>query len=354
MRILHTSDIHLDSRLSSRLSPDKAKVRKRELLSNLSRLLSEAKRLGCEAMIIAGDLFDSERVSARALDTALDAISSCPELSVFYLPGNHEKSAIISSGKSLPKNLFIFGEDWTYFKARGVVIAGRSRCSENMFESLDFAEDTVNIAVLHGELRDRSAAPDTVGIRDASEKNINYIALGHYHSYREYPIAGGGIAVYSGTPEGRGFDECGECGFVLIDTEEGLRHKFIRFAKRVIHNIKVDITGKRNLGEVHSAAVSALSGIRREDLVRLELAGERELTLWLDGEAIKDKLGEHYFSFEVKDNTRLHLNIEDYRYDRSLRGEFIRLVSSREDLDELTKERVIETGLYALMGEEIG
>ena len=58
MRIIHTSDIHLDSPLTSRLSANKIRERRRELLSGFGRLVDEAKTQGTEAIIIAGDLFD--------------------------------------------------------------------------------------------------------------------------------------------------------------------------------------------------------------------------------------------------------------------------------------------------------
>ena len=42
MKILHTSDIHLDSALTSKLPPHKAKERRAELFSALRRLMNEA------------------------------------------------------------------------------------------------------------------------------------------------------------------------------------------------------------------------------------------------------------------------------------------------------------------------
>ena len=42
---------------------------------------------------------------------------------------------------------------------------------------------------------------------------------------------------------------------------------------------------------------------------------------------------------------------EDFSRDRTLKGEFVRTVNSRVDLDAETKERIIEMGLYALLGE---
>ena len=62
MKILHTSDLHLDSPLTTRLDSKKVRERKNELLLSFKRLSELADREGSEAFIIAGDLFDSERI----------------------------------------------------------------------------------------------------------------------------------------------------------------------------------------------------------------------------------------------------------------------------------------------------
>jgi hypothetical protein len=46
------------------------------------------------------------------------------------------------------------------------------------------------------------------------------------------------------------------------------------------------------------------------------------------------------------------VNIEDYLYDKTVRGEFVRTVWE-SDMDELMKRRVIMCGINALKGEEI-
>ncbi len=355
MRIIHTSDLHLDSSLTSSLSSEKAKIRKRELLSNLRRLFEEAVRLSADALIIAGDLFDSERVSERAVDTAIDTISSFPKISVFYLTGNHEKDALASSGKALPENLFLFGGEWTYFKAGEVVIAGRSCCCADMFDTLSFKKGEKNIAVLHGELRDRSSAPNIIGIRDAADKNIGYLALGHYHGYKSYSLGNRGAAVYSGTPEGRGFDECGRCGFVLIDTDapSGIKYEFIPFAKRSILIEKADITGISGFGQLLSLCAETVADIPKEDILRIELVGERERGLWIDTAVLEEKLSGGFFHLEVKNSSSLSVKLEDCLFDKSLKGEFVRKVYEKEGLDGDIANMIIEMGLAALAGEDI-
>lgn len=355
MKIIHTSDIHLDSPLTSRLPEGKVRERRSELLIGFRRLFSSAAQLGAEAIIIAGDLFDSGKVSKRALDTALDIIDSNSNVTVYYLPGNHEGDALVASGRRLPNNLMIFGKEWTYFTKGGVTIAGRSEIADNMFASLNLpSTGESNIVVLHGELRDKSSAPESIGLAEAAEKNIDYMALGHYHSYSVTAIDDRGAAVYSGTPEGRGFDEAGEKGFVVIDADgKRVRHSFIKAAKRQLHIVPLDLTGVSRTADLAERVRKSLSAIPYSDLVRLELTGKYSPDLWKDTEGLKKEFFDRFYYFEIKDSSRPAINPEDYRFDKSLKGEFIRTVSEDATLDEETKEKIIMCGINALMGEEL-
>ncbi len=351
MKILHTSDIHIDSPMTARLPSSKIKERRKELISNFSSLVACAREEGCTAVIIAGDLFDSESVSRRAKDAVLDTITAARDIIFFYLKGNHEGDALTNS-TVLPTNLCIFGENWSYFDADGLTVAGRSACDENMFSTLKLSPETKNIVVLHGELRDRTASPEVIGRLDAMGKNIDYMALGHYHSHSAEKIDSRGIAVYSGTPEGRGFDEAFECGYVVIDTDT-MDFRFVPFAKRRLRIAKLPLDGMTKPSEIIEGAERLLRDIPRSDLIRLELCGEYIPELWRDTEAIEKKFADRFYHFEVKDSSKIKIDPENYKYDKSFKGEFIRTVSADETLDEDKKAKIIAAGLYALMGENI-
>lgn len=354
MKIIHTSDIHLDSPLSSRLPSDKVRERRRELISGFGRLVSEAGSLGARAILISGDLFDSTRVSKKAIDTALDVIEENSRIEFFYLQGNHEGNALSAHGRALPENLKTFGDDWTYYDLGDVIIAGRNLIQEGMFKSLTLPSDKKNIVLLHGEVRDKTSQPDAIGITEAKEKNIDYIALGHYHSHQTFGIDDRGVAVYSGTPEGRGFDEVGTKGYVLIETEgRVVSYSFRPFAKRTLHLIKLDITGLARASEIAERAEKELRSIPYWDIVRLEIVGRYTPSLFKDFDSIIREYKDSFYYFEIKDSSRIAIDPEDYKYDKSLKGEFIRTVSADSTLDEETKEKIIACGINALMGEEL-
>ncbi len=353
MKIIHTSDIHLDSPLTARLTPSAAKERKRELVASFRQLIDDAVNISADAVIIAGDLFDNEKVTERTLESVMGFIEGAKGVTFFYLTGNHEKDRLLSSGVSLPENLKIFGEDWTYFKLGGHTVAGRSTVAEGMFSSLVLDKADTNIVVLHGELSEYSGK-EKIAISEFSHHPIDYLALGHYHTYSERRINDRTVAVYSGTPEGRGFDETGDKGYVLIDTSgERINSRLIKRAMRTLHLTEVDITGANKEIEIENRVSYAISQIDSRDLIRVVLTGEHEPEVKRDTESLKERFASRYFYLEVKDESRLRISAEDYKNDKSLKGEFIRLVMAKEALSDEEKAAVIECGLRALAGEAI-
>ena len=66
MKIIHTADVHLDSKLNRHLDDRRAKERRDELLITFQRMVQYADKEGVEAILIAGDLFDVAKISATA------------------------------------------------------------------------------------------------------------------------------------------------------------------------------------------------------------------------------------------------------------------------------------------------
>ena len=91
--------------------------------------------------------------------------------------------------------------------------------------------------------------------------------------------------------------------------------------------------------------------IPHTDIVRAVLVGHYQLELKKDHLAILNQLRSRFYFFEIRDESRLFHSPEIYKNDKSLKGEFIRLVLSDDSLTESQKERIIGFGLSALVGE---
>ena len=352
MKILHTSDLHLNSKMNSKLGKEKAAERKRELLLNFKRITEIAKALGCRAFIIAGDLFDTEKISVSVRKSVLDIISACKETMFLYLPGNHEKDAVTNG--DIPENLLVFEKEWTYFLIDGVAFAGRRETERGMFRSLKKPLGAEKlIAVLHGELQDKSDANGKVGLKELKETEIDYLALGHYHSFSKAEFDRARYAVYSGTPLGRGFDETGDTGCVILDVGVNVNFTFQKSHGRRLLEREIDISDVNSTPELCEKILHACGDIPNSELLRATLIGGRAPELKLDLDYAEKRLSDKFYYFEIKDNSRLSVSAEDYANDKSLKGEFIRLVLLDSTLSDKEKDDIISVGISALMGESI-
>ena len=349
MKILHTSDLHIGSALTSRFSPQKAEELRRELLSIFDTLISEATSRGADVFIIAGDLFDSKRVTESVKRRIFDSVIRACDITFIYTSGNHEGALL--EGEELPKNFIpLFNEEWSYFSKDGVCFAARSNIGANMFDDLKLDKEETNIAVLHGELNNYSA--DAIPPARAAGHGLDYIALGHYHKYSQTQIDDRAVAVYSGAPLGRGFDEAFETGYVIIDTDKKpISHEFIPLSKRRFYEKSVNISGAYRTADIERLIEESCSEVRRADILRVTLLGTRPTDFKPDVYALCERFSKNFFHFEIKDSSRVEVDIDAIKYDKTLKGEFIRTVLSDTELSALEKEKIIDFSIRALMGE---
>ena len=342
MKFIHCADLHLDAVMESGMPQKQAAERRSELLRAFSSLAAFAKGEGVRAVIIAGDLFDRCNVSQRARNYFLDTVKATPEVDFLLLRGNHDSRVL--TGCDLPENLRLFGESWTSFDYGDAVITGSEAPDE---ESLSLDSERLNIVVLHGADRQDFC------LSALSGKGIDYLALGHYHSFSSGRIDSRGEWCYSGCPEGRGFDECGEKGFLLLDASDGeITHTFIPSAVRQVVSVDADMTVADSLSAQREAILSALTGIDRKNIVRVNVTGGFEPGREKYYRSIIDDLAPEFFYLELTDSSKMRIDPADYAGDISLKGEFIRLVTENI-ADEETRGRIITFGIRALRGEEL-
>ena len=295
MKIIHCADVHLGSQMK-KLPRDKSDERARELRATFERMIAYAKREGISCILLAGDVFDGDRP---------------------------------------------FKKDKEFFY--GATTAGNC---VSLYSSLKPDPNEVNIVIMHGQ-EGESFGECAVNIPKLKNKGVDYLALGHVHTYRCEKLDSRGMWAYSGCLEGRGFDETGEKGFVVYDTAERTV-RFVPFALRTVVEKDVDISGSQN-GYDALSAVKAGVAVDAKNLLRLNLTGEIPFideTLAADVE--KYVSGACYF-VSVKNKTRLKIDYSALEDSLSLKGEFVRLALA-EDMDGDDRQKIIDLGLKALTG----
>ena len=356
MKLIHCADLHLDSPMGTHMSGQQASARNTQMIDTFLRLTDFARENGVRAVIIAGDLFDGTRVRSRTVDEILSAMERTPEVDYLYLPGNHDGAARAFADRVLPENLKQFSAHWETLQYERVAISGVQLCKENggnVYEDVPHIPGCVNIAVLHGQVGTASGE-DQVNLNALKGTGIDYLALGHIHSFTLQPLDDKGVYCYCGCLEGRGFDECGEKGFVLLDVDEkGVHPAFVPFAGCCLHRIPVDITGLSNNAQIARAMKQAALDIPGKDMVEFLLTGTTDPGADLSVPYLQELVKSGFAFTKVKDETTMALNPEQYKNDISLKGTFIRMVLSEVE-DEADRAAIIRTGLEALAGEEIG
>ena len=107
MKIIHCADLHLDSKMNS-LPTEKNRIRKEETLLSFEKMVSYAKENGVSVIILAGDTFDTGKISAKSKGRVLYAIENAPQIDFLYLSGNHDEDGFVSTLEYVPENLKFF------------------------------------------------------------------------------------------------------------------------------------------------------------------------------------------------------------------------------------------------------
>lgn len=355
MKIIHCSDLHLDSAMESNLTAAQARERNAEICATFARLVSRAAAQQADAVLIAGDLFDTRRATARTADFVLSEIRKASQVDFLYLRGNHDESESIFAGMELPDNFKTFGPQWTSYRYGSVVICGMEPEGDGwyrMYDSLKLDPHDTNIVMLHG-MESTRPGEEQIAIPLLKDKHIHYLALGHIHSYKKAPLGMDGSYCYCGCLEGRGFDECGEKGFVELDVQDQrVGAEFVPFATRSLHEVQVDITDRITVSQLHHAMETAAAEIPGEDLVKFTFTGSYTLETQKDLKFLEKLFESRFYFVKIKDESRLKIEKESYEHDASLKGEFIRMVMASDKSDE-EKEMIICCGIRALCAEEV-
>ena len=355
MKFIHCADLHLDAKMSANLDKEKAKTRKTEILHTFERMVQYAADNGVSGILIAGDMFDTRNITATTKNAVLHQINTHPDITFFYLNGNHDNDNFLANLDIIPDNLKMFGSDWTSYEFGKIAITGIDLSTENTslaHASLMLKSDKFNIVMMHGQ------DGELINLRALKNKSIDYLALGHIHTYRSEQLDARAIYCYPGCLEGRGFDEVGEHGFVELDINEEdgtYRHKFLPFAERKLYEVSVDVTDCQTTSEMIERVAVYLKEVECEEtaLVKIILTGTVDVECEKDVDYILARFKSQYFFVKIYDETTLKIDVNDYMLDESLKGEYVRMIMQDTTLNEEDKAIIIRYGLQVIAGEEV-
>jgi serine/threonine protein phosphatase family protein len=406
VKLIHTADLHLDSAFRSRFTKEEAENRRQKQLMAWKELLSFAVEKKVQGILIAGDLFDSPVVSHGTMDFFLSTISEHPEISFFYLRGNHDTENTFCYQENLPKNLFLFSEKGKKYRlndrlllagveygtkdisfgenegatqgagqaaeqgvgqenAHGAEALSKSESeSEEESKFLKLKEEDCNILLLHGALYQGSAKGDAIQgeegifLKNLEKLPLSYIALGHIHKGGEGKLNNGALWAYPGCLQGRGFDEEGERGFLYLKVEEEkkeIRKEFIPIKQGEFRILEIELLeDEGTLACLKKIEVEMeKAGIAKEDSLRIILKGKKGLEQERNLRYLQLQLQDSVFFLEIRDECELSWNREEAMKEKSLKGEFLRVLAAADNLSKEEQEEIIALGMGLLQGGEL-
>ena len=434
VKLIHTADLHLDSAFRSSFTKEEAEKRRQKQLMAWKELLSFAVEKKVHGVLIAGDLFDSPVVSHGTMDFFLSTIAEHPEISFFYLRGNHDTENTFRYQENLPKNLFLFSEKGKKYRLKDkLLLAGVEYGTKDIFfgenggavqragqvaeqgvrreagqeeeqgvgkeieqaagqavvpeigqeatteaiseseqglakeeesKSLKLKEEDCNILLLHGALYQGTPKGDSfqgeegIFLKNLEKLPLSYIALGHIHKGGEGKLNNGALWAYPGCLQGRGFDEEGERGFLYLKVEEEkkeIRKEFIPIKQGEFRILEIELQGdegtlaclKKIEEEMEKASIS------KEDSLRIVLKGKKDLEQERNLRYLQLQLQDSVFFLEIQDESELSWNREEAMKEKSLKGEFLRVVAGADNLSKEEQEEIIALGIGLLQGGEL-
>ncbi len=346
MKFFHCADIHLGSKLDTKFSPEQADQRASEIRATLSDLADRADKEGARAILLSGDVFDVPLPRPSDTQYFYSIIKKHPNVDFLYLRGNHDTAQIHLEH---PDNLKLFDNSWGHYSYGDVDIYGREIGNDvpgDLASSLAVDPSRTNIVMLHGSAG-LVKSKGVIDLRDFASKGIDYIALGHIHSYSFGKVDSRCSYAYSGCLEPRGYDELGPKGYIEIEADGGVSFNFVEFSRRRIDLLKFDVSSCSSTLDVVSAIKQQVT-TSPKNMLRIELCGQAGFDRSSLVADVYSNLENGYYSLSVKDETETKIDLATYREQKSIRGEFVRLVEQDDKLTDEQKAKIIELGFDAL------
>lgn len=331
IKILHSGDWHLDAPFQGRTETQAGFLR-RELLKIPEKLAALCKAENCDLVLLSGDLFDGA-YTRQTYRTVYDALQSMG-VPVFISPGNHDYISPDSPyvAEIWPENVHIFKKqqvEWVDLPALGLRIYGAGFQSMDCPALLDDLKAAgLSVGVFHGDPTQIRSPYNPVTKTQVLQSGLQYLALGHVHKGAFFR-AGETLCAWPGCPMGRGWDETGEKGALIVTLDKDAAASFVPLDTPRFYDLSVE--ANKGIGTV-------LPVVANDDFYRVTLTGEAES---VDLEALRAEFA-RFPNLTLRDQTRKPVDLWQNAGEDHFEGMYFGLLKAAlEDADEEAKERIL-------------
>ena len=337
LKLLHSADWHLGSAFSAFSGAQRTALRRAQesLPSRIGQIVREE---AVDLVLLAGDLFDGDPAPCwvELLRGALEQYG----VPVFIAPGNHDPAGPGSPWNQVnwPENVHVFTEP----VMEGVAVPGLDcRVYGAAFLGADAdamlagfraeGPETVKLGVLHGDPTQSTSPYCPITAQQIADSGLDYLALGHIHK-PDRLVSGGTLCAWPGNPMGRGFDELGERGVLIVTVDGGCEARFLGLDTPRFYDWECEV------GDDPSAALGAmLPAVGNLDFYRIALTGE---STGVDLAALAEEFS-RFPNLTLRDRTVMPLDLWANAGEDTLEGVYFHLLrQAMEGKDEETCRRI--------------
>ncbi len=371
VRLLHTADVHLGA--TFKVLGERGRDQHRQLRETFARTVDLAIAERVDAVLIAGDLFDSVRAARVQVAFASEQLTrlGAAEIPVCAIAGNHDPLG--EGGVSLWRELAggcpgltVFGPhlEARRFPERDLTVVGRSTSgglsAESPLAGLPVSRRTRHlVALAHGSAQ-RPDLPAQFGLitpEAIATSGVDYLALGDWHSPRD--VSSGGVtAWYSGSPEMIDVDQT-DAGDVCLVTlpEPGVTEVTRRrVGRRRAVRLALDLAAEGG-GEGVARAIRRHAD--PDTALLVTLGGLVGLGDRVNLDRLRDDLAPEFFRLEIRDESHLRPDVIDpTQYpEHTVIGRFVEQmyeqIAAREGDARAIAEEALSYGVALLEGKEL-
>lgn len=374
IKFIHTADLHLGKKFLSLESQEISEKLNEHMLKSFSKICEVATEKDVDLLLIAGDLFDYYNPIKKIVKRVNEGFKKLKgrDIKVIICPGTHDgyfyKDSIYRNNQ-FEDNVFIIKESkFSTPKEIGTKsgkvliysVALDPTISKPYLEKIKrISIPGIHLGIFHGTLLD--GIPWEVKKRyfpikkeELISMDMDYIALGHTHNFKEIRDNNRLIAAYSGSPFHLNFSDKLEKGIFLVTLENGeSRLQKIKISDILWEEKEIDCTKLTN-----NEIKSEIEKLEDKNLIlNLSLVGQPSEFIKTD--EILESLRNLFFNLLIIDETiSMKMPLKDISEEKSLRGLMTKKVLekieiSSSDYEKEKWSRVLFFILKSLQKEEL-
>lgn len=335
VRLLHTADIHLGRQFPA--FGEKGIEYRNQIIRTFEKIADHAIKQKVNVLLISGDLFDSNRVYGLVLSKVVAVLTTLGKagVKVCLIPGTHDPYDAGSIYRAIlfPDNVTILYPErkMVTFDDLDLTVYGLFPEQPDIFP-IPATKSHFRVGMAHCSIKSGNNKSESEAMLDREQiaaSGLDYIALGHWHSYLD--VSQGAVnAAYCGAPEPIDIDQDGAGNVIIVELQDPKEIKCqpLHVGTKKCKTVSLDISPFNSSEDL----VQSIQQHSDPNLIlRLNLTGLSKMDCELDLEHIAEHLENRFFNLRITDLS--HPPLEEIKTlnfpEKTVMGRFLNIAGEK-------------------------